>query len=150
MITIRNLSKRTVVLNLAHEHACSPTVCTCGRQKVGVQEHDPKTGDRVVRKVNQRIPASVTLFPKGTRETVPGPVGDDGKPGPPVVMKLDEARDLLDNVARLPLVKKHVDDGTLKVEPQPQAAEPAATPPTPKGDQKPSGDKPTTTPIVTT
>lgn len=101
MLTIRNLTKRTVIFNLPHAFACSDTVCTCSRAKGGVQEHDPITGERKVRAVNHRLAASITLMPKGM--TGPGPIGPDGKPGP--VVRLDEASGLLVNVARVPDVK---------------------------------------------
>lgn len=65
MLTLKNLSKRTQVFNLPHEVACSETSCGCSRAKVGVTDLDPKTGEKVVRAVNKRIPASVTLQPKG-------------------------------------------------------------------------------------
>lgn len=100
MITIRNLTKRTVVLNLPHATACSPTECTCGKQKVGVQDHNPVTGDRVVRAVHQRIPASVTMFPKGTMD------GD---------WPIDRAYNLIDHVRRVPEVVNAVAAGDLEI-----------------------------------
>lgn len=59
-----------MIFNLAHETACSDTHCMCARQKHGVQEHDKTTGDRRVRAINKRVPASITLFPKGHNDTV--------------------------------------------------------------------------------
>lgn len=102
MLTIRNLSKRTVVLNLPHASACSETVCTCSRMKVGVEEHDPVSGARTVRAVNQRLGASVTLFPKGMR-------GAKGEP-------LDKADGLLDTVANTPDVIGAERRGEIAVE----------------------------------
>lgn len=126
MITLQNLTKRTVVLNLTHAYACSPTECTCDRMKVGVQEHDKITGDRRVRAQTQRVPASITLFPKGHREHKPVAVADGESPKVEVV-ELDRVTDLLDNVQRLPEVKAMVDRGELKIivqKPEPEAAAP--------------------------
>lgn len=121
MLTIRNLTKRTLVFNLAHEFACSATVCTCGRMKVGVQEHDKRTGERRVRAVHQRLAASITLFPKGTRS-------DDGK------RAIDQAEGLLVNVARVPEIQAAKARGEIEI--KVVAEKKAEAPPGAKGAPK--------------
>lgn len=93
MLTIKNLSKRTQVFNLPHEVACSETSCGCSRAKVGVTDLDPKTGEKKVRAVNKRIPASVTLQPKGHAG--------------------DEVGGLVDGASRVPEIVNAIRLGTL-------------------------------------
>lgn len=119
MLTIKNLTKRTIVFNLPHDKACSDTVCTCSRVKAGVVDLDPKTGDRKVRAVNQRLAHAITLFPKGT-------LGDavEGQTERP---SLDTVTDLLDGVGRVPEVAQARARGEISWTHTPDTkAEPAA------------------------
>ncbi len=113
MLTIKNLTKRTVIFNLPHEDACSPTVCTCSRAKTGVVDHDKATGDRKVRAVNQRLAHAITLFPKGTK-------GDDGK------TPLDERSNLLDGVGSVLAIQQAKARGEILVTFTANEAPPAA------------------------
>lgn len=122
MLTIRNLTKRTVVLNLPHAEACSETQCTCSRVKVGVEDLDPITGERKVRAVNQRLGASVTLFPKGSR-------GQKGE-------ELDRV-DVLDTVRRVQDVISAERRGEIRVE---EAAKPKPVEPAPEPSAAPTKD----------
>ncbi len=124
MITLKNLSKRTVIFNLPHAVACSETVCTCSRVKAGVVDHDKVTGDRKVRAVNQRLGHSVTLFPKGTRHAIVGP---DGKPSGDYE-SLDEATDLLDGVALVSEIVQAKARFEIEITRQPNAAPAPASP----------------------
>jgi hypothetical protein len=66
MLTIENKSRRTVILNLPHDVVCTGDSCGCGRMKVGVQDHDPQTGERTLRAIRKKVPASITLTSVGT------------------------------------------------------------------------------------
>ena len=122
MITIQNLTKRTLVFNLPHAEACSETVCTCSRVKAGVVDHDKATGERTVRAVNQRLAHAIMLFPRGT-------TGDKGVP-------LDVVSNLLDGVARVTDVKQAQMRREIAITyaappaPEPSPSPPAPTPPT--------------------
>lgn len=110
MITIRNLTKGSVVFNLPHAFACSEDACTCTRTKVGVEEHNPKTGDRAIRHVNRRLGASITLFPKGHRDA-----GKDAK-------WLDRVTDLPPHVRRVPEIANALRAGKIAIDDQVPAA----------------------------
>ncbi len=114
MITLKNLTKRTVIFNLPHAVACSEDTCTCSRVKVGVVDHDKVSGDRTVRAVNQRLGHSVTLFPKGTTDA-------KGKP-------IDEVSGLLDNVAQVSEVRQAKARFEIEIRRDAPVAAPAATP----------------------
>lgn len=114
MVTLKNLSKRMVVINLPHEMACSEERCFCGRMKVGVTELNKDTGEREVRALNKRLPGSLTLCAAGTEGS--------------------EIAGLPDKIARLPDVKRAKADGELAWELEEAAPTPAAptVPQTPK------------------
>lgn len=125
MITLKNLSKRTVIFNLPHAFACSETVCTCSRMKVGVTDHDKASGDRKVRAVNQRLAHSVTLLPRGSKAD-PKPVAKGEKASTPA--PLDQVSGLLDGVARVPEIVEAAARGEIEITRQPNAVAPEAAP----------------------
>lgn len=69
-VTLENTSGAIVVINLPHEIVCTDERCCCSVGVHGVQDHDPKTGQRLVVGGRKRIAGSVTLLPKGQEGSV--------------------------------------------------------------------------------
>lgn len=60
-VTLQNRSGRQILFHLHHDATCSEAKCFCSRRVVGVQDHDPATGQRTLRAHKRRVPDSVTL-----------------------------------------------------------------------------------------
>lgn len=95
MIALQNLSRKMVVISLPHHTVCGEEHCHCTRRKVGVVDHDPKSGLKTVRALNRRLAGSITLMAKGT----------DG----------DKLAELPDGIARIPSVLRLERKGELKI-----------------------------------
>lgn len=93
-VKLHNYSRRMLVLNLPHEAVCSEEKCYCSRQVVGVQQHEPVTGEKSVQAFKRRLASSLTLCAKGT----------DG----------DTVGDLPDGVLRAPDVRLAIKTGALR------------------------------------
>lgn len=76
-VILRNRTKKHYVFGLPHAKVCTEAQCLCTRQKVGVQDHNPATGEKTLRAVRQRLQGSVSLNAAGTdgSETEPLPNG---------------------------------------------------------------------------
>jgi hypothetical protein len=70
MVSLRNKTKRTKILNLPHKQACADK-CLCTSTEFRSETHNPKTGDRGVRVLDRQLSASVHLLPGQWSEPLP-------------------------------------------------------------------------------
>lgn len=94
MVSLINLSRTVHTYILVHALVCTEEECSCGRQLVGVTDHDHETGKKNVRALRRKLADSVTIMSKGT----------DG----------DTVHGLPDGVLRLPEVKAALAKGEVR------------------------------------
>ena len=67
MVSLRNRTRRMLVLNLEHEVACASGSCGCRPMRVVVTDQSPVTGVRAQRVIEKQVCASLTLLPREVR-----------------------------------------------------------------------------------
>ena len=66
MISLRNRTRRMLVMNLEHEAFCAADVCGCTPARVVVTDQSP-SGVRAQRVIEKEVCASLTLLPRELR-----------------------------------------------------------------------------------
>ena len=67
MVSLRNRTRRMLVMNLEHEAACSSGSCGCRPMRVVVTDQSATTGVRAQRVIEKQVCASLTLLPREVR-----------------------------------------------------------------------------------
>lgn len=104
-VTLDNRLRRMQVFNLVHDAYCRGGTCACSAITTVVVDENPRTGDRVPRRVQKKVPTALTLL------------AGEVRPGLP------------DGVLRVPDVRVALEKGDLRVVAQVADAAPARTPP---------------------
>lgn len=74
MVSLRNRTRRMLVMNLEHEVACASGACGCQPMRVVVTDRSPTTGVRAQRVIEKDVCASLTLLPREVRRGLPDAV----------------------------------------------------------------------------
>ena len=74
MASLRNRTRRMLVMNLEHEVSCASGVCGCKPMRVVVTDQSPVTGVRAQRVIEKQVCASLTLLPREVRRGLPDAV----------------------------------------------------------------------------
>ena len=74
MASLRNLTRRMLVMNLEHEVSCASGACGCKPMRVVVTDQSPVTGVRAQRVIEKQVCASLTLLPRELRRGLPDSV----------------------------------------------------------------------------
>ena len=67
MASLRNRTRRMLVMNLEHEVSCASGTCGCRPMRVVVTDQSPVTGVRAQRVIEKQVCASLTLLPREVR-----------------------------------------------------------------------------------
>lgn len=74
MVTLRNLTKRKITINLDHDVVCGSGKCGCQETTMRSRVLNPKTGESGTREIPLRLCGSVHLMPGGTSGQLPDSV----------------------------------------------------------------------------
>ena len=70
-VTIESRLRQIQVFNLDHDTFCRPGACGCSDLSVLVLDENPRTGERAQRRVEKKVPDSLTLLARERRAGLP-------------------------------------------------------------------------------
>jgi len=75
MVTLQSRFGQMLVFNLVHQAWCGGRIrCACTEMTVLVTDENPRTGERALRRVVKKVPASLTLLARERRAGLPDAV----------------------------------------------------------------------------